>query len=449
MQQYRGRHASGSSPAKASVRAARGSSPSHASHASHASHSFRFSFGSFASCSRGTNVGLGIAGFLVILLAFSLIFGAWYIHALNKALSFDGGDYSAVESVTEDVDLSQPFYMLVLGSDSREGSGTSNYAPNTGDNERSDVMILLRVDASQKQITMVSIPRDTPYTFEDGKVDKINETYNRGGAAETIEAVEKVTGVDIAHFAEVRFSDLEGMVDALGGVTVNVDTPLSYKDALTGEWVEIPEGEQVLTGQQAQIFARARHEYESDQDMHRQQNVRQLATAMLHSVLEKPFFKIPFTVLNLAEYIGTDLRAGDFLYLARAFAGSDLTLYSCTGPNAGDINPDADDMWLCYENPEGWAELMKAVDNGKDPSGIDVNASANIPASQDESEDESQYSSEGNPFEGYAYSEDSSYYGYDSSVDGTTYYDQATSSEYLGEYPSYDEGYAGETSTSG
>ena len=178
MQQYRGRHASGSSPAKASVRAARGSSPSHASHASHASHSFRFSFGSFASCSRGTKVGLGIAGFLVILIVFSLIFGFWYVHALNKALSFDGGDYSAVESVTEDVDLSQPFYMLVLGSDSREGSGTSNYAPNTGDNERSDVMILLHVDASQKQLTMVSIPRDTPYTFEDGKVDKINETYN-------------------------------------------------------------------------------------------------------------------------------------------------------------------------------------------------------------------------------------------------------------------------------
>ena len=78
-----------------------------------------------------------------------------------------------------------------------------------------------------------------------------------------------------------------------------------------------------------------------------------------------------------------------------------------------------------------------------------MNASANIPASQDKSEDESQYSSEGNPLEGYAYSEDSSYYGYASSVDGITYYDQATSSEYLGEYPSYDEGYAGETSTSG
>lgn len=339
--------------------------------------------------------------------------------------------------------------MLVLGSDSREGSGTSNYAPNTGDNERSDVMILLRVDASQKQLTMVSIPRDTPYTFEDGKVDKINETYNRGGAAETIEAVEELTGVDIAHFAEVRFSDLEGMVDALGGVTVDVDTPLSYKDALTGEWVEIPEGEQVLTGQQAQIFARARHEYESDQDMHRQQNVRQLATAMLHSVLEKPIFKIPFTVLNLAEYIGTDLKASDFLYLARSFAGSELTLYSCTGPNAGDINPDADDMWLCYENPEGWAELMGAVDKGEDPSGIDVNASANVPVAQDESQEGDQISQDGGFSDGYSYPDDASYYGYDSSADGTMYYDQSASSEYLEGYSQYDGTYLEEASTSG
>lgn len=284
-------------------------------------------------------------------------------------------------------------------------------------------MILLRVDASQKQLTMVSIPRDTPYTFDDGKVDKINETYNRGGAAETIEAVEEVTGVDIAHFAEVRFSDLEGMVDALGGVTVDVDTPLSYKDALTGEWVEIPAGEQVLNGQQAQIFARARHEYEIDQDMHRQQNVRQLATAMLQSVLEKPFFKIPLTVLNLAEYIGTDLKAVDFLYLARAFAGSDLTLYSCTGPNAGDINPDANDMWLCYENPEGWEELMKAVDNGEDPSGIDVNASVNIPSYQDDSEDETWLHQDDVTLEDYSSSEEYSYYGSDTSVDGIPQYE--------------------------
>lgn len=421
MQQYRGKHAS---PSKSQIvhirRAGKHISPSHASHAKNVHKSF---LGSIASYSIGVKIVIGISGILVILVVCSLVFGSWYIHSLNKALSFDGDGYSAVSSVTEDVDLSKPFYLLVLGSDSREGSGTSNYAPNTGDNERSDVMILLRVDASQKQLTMVSIPRDTPYTFDDGKVDKINETYNRGGAAETIEAVEEVTGVDIAHFAEVRFSDLEGMVDALGGVTVDVDTPLSYKDALTGEWVEIPAGEQVLNGQQAQIFARARHEYETDQDMHRQQNVRQLATAMLQSVLEKPFFKIPLTVLNLAEYIGTDLKAGDFLYLARAFAGSDLTLYSCTGPNAGDINPDANDMWLCYENPEGWEELMKAVDNGEDPSGIDVNASANIPSYQDDSEDETWLHQDDVTLEGYSSSEEYSYYGSDTSVDGIPQYE--------------------------
>lgn len=421
MQQYRGKHASPSKSQTVHIRrAGKHISPSHASHAKNVHKSF---LGSIASYSIGVKIVIGISGILVVLVVCSLVFGSWYIHSLNKALSFDGDGYSAVSSVTEDVDLSKPFYLLVLGSDSREGSGTSNYAPNTGDNERSDVMILLRVDASQKQLTMVSIPRDTPYTFDDGKVDKINETYNRGGAVETIEAVEEVTGVDIAHFAEVRFSDLEGMVDALGGVTVDVDTPLSYKDALTGEWVEIPAGEQVLNGQQAQIFARARHEYETDQDMHRQQNVRQLATAMLQSVLEKPFFKIPLTVLNLAEYIGTDLKAGDFLYLARAFAGSDLTLYSCTGPNAGDINPDANDMWLCYENPEGWEELMKAVDNGEDPSGIDVNASANIPSYQDDSEDETWLHQDDVTLEGYSSSEEYSYYGSDTSVDGIPQYE--------------------------
>lgn len=311
--------------------------------------------------------------FLVAIVGVGAALGI-YSMQLNSRLAIDDEELSEVSDALEPSEVDQPFYALLLGSDSREGSGTSANPDMMGDNERSDVMILVRVDAPNRKLTMVSIPRDTPYRLEDGSVVKINETYNIDGAAGTIRAVSELTGVPITHFAEVRFSDFQALVDALGGVTVDVPIELSYKDALTGERVTIQPGEQTLNGQQAQIFVRARHEYGTDQDAHRQSAVRQLATAIVKQVLSKPVYEIPDTVLTLAECVSTDMDTGNLIPLALAFAGGsgDLTIYSGTGPTDGDVNDAAGGIWLCYENPDGWRTLMEAVDAGEDPSGIDV-----------------------------------------------------------------------------
>lgn len=309
-------------------------------------------------------------------------YALWFSGQLDERLSMGDQQDAAVDDVLSSPIAGEPFYMLLLGSDSREGSGTSGNAAESGDNQRSDVMILVRVDAKNKQVTMVSIPRDTPLTLEDGSIVKLNEAYNIGGAAYSIKAVSDLTGVPITHYAEVHFSEFQDLVDKLGGVEVDVPIELSYKDALTGEWVTLQPGVQTLDGQQAQIFARARHEYETDQDAHRQNNIRTLLEAIITKVLEKPFYELPDTVLNLAESVGTDLNAADLVTLAMEYAGGSgsMTMYSCTGPTDGDINESAGGIWLCYENPEGWANLMSVVDAGEDPSGLDVNSTAIIPA---------------------------------------------------------------------
>lgn len=309
-------------------------------------------------------------------------YALWFSGQLDERLSMGDQQDAAVDDVLSSPIAGEPFYMLLLGSDSREGSGTSGNAAESGDNQRSDVMILVRVDAKNKQVTMVSIPRDTPLTLEDGSIVKLNEAYNIGGAAYSIKVVSDLTGVPITHYAEVHFSEFQDLVDKLGGVEVDVPIELSYKDALTGEWVTLQPGVQTLDGQQAQIFARARHEYETDQDAHRQNNIRTLLEAIITKVLEKPFYELPDTVLNLAESVGTDLNAADLVTLAMEYAGGSgsMTMYSCTGPTDGDINESAGGIWLCYENPEGWANLMSVVDAGEDPSGLDVNSTAIIPA---------------------------------------------------------------------
>lgn len=326
-------------------------------------------------------IGLCVLAVLLVAVCATGGYAFWYSSVLDGALSMGEEQDASVDAVLTEVNIEEPFYMLLLGSDSREGSGTSGRDDESGDSQRSDVMILARIDASSKQVTMVSIPRDTPLTLEDGSIVKINEAYNIGGAAYSIKAVSELTGVSISHYAEIHFSQLQEVVDKLGGVTVEVDTQLSYKDALTGETVTVEPGTQTLNGQQAQIFARARHEYQTDQDVHRQNNVRSLAEAILQKALEHPVYELPNTVLDLATCLGTDLNTPDVVSLALAFSGGSeaMAIYSCTGPSDGGINEAANGSWMCYPNPEGWATLMRAVDAGEDPSNIDVESMASIP----------------------------------------------------------------------
>lgn len=323
-----------------------------------------------------------LAVVLSILLVFAVAVGgyaAWFMAQLDSKIALDSRSSEDIEGALDDADVSQPFYMLLLGSDSRENSGTSDEAMYAPGQERSDVIMLARIDAGSQKVTLVSVPRDTPYTFEDGSVRKINETYNKGGAAYTIKAVSEVTGVPISHYAEVRISELESIVDYLGGVEVTVDIDMTVYDTLTGEAITLKAGKQTLNGQQAQAFARGRKMYADNQDGHRQSNVRSLLEAIVRKALSKPAPELPDTVLNLAQCVSTDLKTSELVSMAWAFASNahGFKMYGVTGPIDGD-NYGNNGEWLCYPNPEGWKKIMSVVDAGDDPSGIDVSSTTRV-----------------------------------------------------------------------
>ena len=352
----------------------------------------RNNYGSHAKVKRGRHVkrrhvglkrfAIGLAITLAVAVAAAGAYAFWFMSAFDQATRPSDELSAQLNDVFVNTSLNEPFYILLLGSDSREGSGTSKRADQSGDQERSDVIMLVRVDAPNKTLTMVSVPRDTPYTLDDGRVVKINETYNIGGAALCAKAVSDVTGAPISHFAEIHLSGLEAVVDYLGGVEVYVDRKLTVKDALTGERVTIQPGKQTLNGQEAQVFARNRHAYKDSsegQESVRQSHVRTLVEAIVKKILSQPIYELQSTVLNLAQYVTTDLRASDLVTLGMSFAGGDMTVYSCTGPSDGDFFDQYDGIWLCYANPEGWAELMRQVDAGIEPGEIDYASTQQVP----------------------------------------------------------------------
>ena len=290
---------------------------------------------------------------------------ALYVKSLDDSMAMDDQARSELLDVlaptaTQEAQA-EPFYLLLIGSDAREGDAAS----------RSDVTMLVRVDAANATVDLVSIPRDMMVTIG-GTTQKINAAYAEGGAAQAVETVSEFAGVPISHYAEVDFSSLETLIDDLGGVWVNV--PESFEAGNGGMSFEA--GEQRLTGEQALAFARERYNV-SGGDFGRAQAQRLVVQAVIQQVLSAPPTQLPGLVSQLAASVSTDMGLGDVIALAQDFQGSSAatTIYSAACPS---YSMSVDGVsYVCPEFDE-WRAMMQRVDAGLDPNDQD----AEIPEEQ-------------------------------------------------------------------
>jgi len=315
---------------------------------------------------------------LALLLAVGAAFGL-YVNKLQNNMAYEGEALTVLEDVQDE--KSQPFYALIIGVDEHADE----------DSGRSDIMILARVDLSEPQVTLVTVPRDTPYTLDGEKV-KLNEVNHRYGEAACVKAVSDFTGVPISHFVSIEFDELVEVVDSMGGVMVDVP----YTIERNGVVVEA--GPQLLNGEQALALSRARKIYGDMTDVPgdtvRQANVRAIFTAIVKNVLEAPAAEIPGRIQELSSMVKTDVPVSEMVDWANQIrTNGNLKIYSVTGPVNGDY--DENGVWYAYEQPEQWAELMAIVDSGEDPTeyaksiqeevysdeGVDVNTTSEVESS--------------------------------------------------------------------
>ncbi len=152
---------------------------------------------------------------------------------------------------------------LVVGSDSREGvlesdADAGSFLDEGGaTGQRTDTILVARVDPADNSVTLLSIPRDLYVAIDDaGYQDRINVAFADGGAQQLIDTVRRVLQIEINHYVEVNFGGFKSLVDTVGGVPMYFETPMY--DAYSG--LDIAEAGCVqLNGQQALAFARARH----------------------------------------------------------------------------------------------------------------------------------------------------------------------------------------------
>ena len=163
----------------------------------------------------------------------------------------------------------EPFNVLVLGVDERPDSDETG--------SRTDTIMLVRVVPESGNIKLLSVPRDLLVEVEPGVEERINAAYNFGGIEQTITAFEDYSGVTVDHFAIVDFEGFKDVIDAMGGVRMDVEDEIPPK-------YEIQDGLQTLNGNQALFYARYRKTAGGDLDRIRRQ--QQLVAALRSQALD-------------------------------------------------------------------------------------------------------------------------------------------------------------------
>lgn len=176
-----------------------------------------------------------------------------------------------IVQATEPVLEGEPITILLIGSDKRAADGE--------DRGRSDSLILVRMDPDRDFISMLSFPRDLYVEIPGVGTDKINAAYTYGEKT-TIDTVKKLTGEPINHFVNIDFEGFQRLVDAVGGVYLDVDR--RYFNDNTGggedyEMIDLEAGYQRLDGVKALDFARYRH---TDSDFARIQRQQQFLSEL-------------------------------------------------------------------------------------------------------------------------------------------------------------------------
>ena len=302
---------------------------------------------------------VGIVFGLIIALVVGAV--AWFTLDVNGRLA-QGLDQN-LRNVLADINPDEPFYMLLLGVD-KDNIRTDAWGDDQS-NFRADTIILARVDSPNKTVTLVSIPRDTLVDMGEYGEQKINTAYSFGGPAYMVECVSKLTGVQIAHYAELDFEQFVSIVDTIGGIEVTLPIPVYDMQYAC---IDLPAGTQTLNGGEALGLCRTRHAYDAygGGDFYRSANQRMVIAAIVKKVLASDPATLTATVSTVAESVTTDLSVSDIVSLAAQFRNLDTD----KGVFAGQLPTVSEYInggWYEIVDQEALDAMMLRVNQGLPP----------------------------------------------------------------------------------
>lgn len=257
----------------------------------------------------------------------------------------------------------QRLNVLLIGEDARPGEKAA----------RADTIILASLDRQLGRVALVSIPRDTLVEIPGHGKNRINAALPLGGVELLRQAVGELLGVPVDRHVLVDFAGFERVVDALGGVDIEVEKDMYYRaDDLT---IDLKKGLQHLDGRQALQYVRFRHDALGDiARAKRQQKFLQALAGQAAS--PATLARLPRLLPALRAAVQTDLSAAEILALGRLLEGGGASLASATLPGGF---REGTPYW--YPDEEGARQVVDSLLTG---SRVAEKKAAPAPAGQGE-----------------------------------------------------------------
>ena len=250
-----------------------------------------------------------VAGAIAGILVLALLYCGYVIY--SDDLWF-GKLQDSDKQATEESSLKDQVNILVMGVDKRED-----------DVGRSDTLFLVSIDPKRQQIFQLSIPRDTRLLIPGYGWDKVNHAYSLGGKDLTVETVEGFLGVKIQHTVEIDFQGFYRIVDAIGGVEIDVEKRMYYEDPWDqdgGLVIDLRPGLQRMNGRTAITYVRYRDE---DGDIGRIERQQKFMKAVIDQVSRPAIItRLPAIISEVSSAVETDLSTLELLNLGRFFKES-------------------------------------------------------------------------------------------------------------------------------
>ena len=181
---------------------------------------------------------------------------------------------------------------------------------------RSDTLFVVMFDTKNKAASLLSVPRDTRVRIKGHGWDKINHAYAYGGRELTQKTTEELLGIKINNYVMVDFKGFVGLVDAIGGVDINVEKNMYYYDTWDGFKIDLKKGMQHMDGKTAIQYVRYRDEEGDIGRIRRQQHFIMAVYDRITSA--NMLLHIPGLAKQLTNMVKTDLPLTDMVDLGRA-----------------------------------------------------------------------------------------------------------------------------------
>ena len=274
--------------------------------------------------------GLKIFGIIVLILVILLVLivGSVFIFINSKLskiqqVTIDETDLGVSSQVEEN--LSGYRNIALFGIDSRDSS--------LGRGNRSDCIIIASINNETKEVKLISVYRDTYVNIEGHGLDKITHAYSYGEAPLALKTLNENFDLNITEFATVNFDAVAEAINALGGVTIDVQQDeLQYINQYieaTSETTGISServtsaGTQTLDGVQAVAYSRIR--YTEGGDYKRAERMRTVVEAMVEKFKTKNISEMNQIIDQILPEVYTNITSSDIFSLLPSIASFKVT----------------------------------------------------------------------------------------------------------------------------